>query len=50
VVLGNEARGVSPEVAEVADGELTIPMAGSTESLNVAVAGAVLAYVAGRVE
>lgn len=44
VVVGNEARGVSPEVAAAADGLLTIPMAGPTESLNVAMAGTIVCF------
>lgn len=42
LVLGNEARGVSPEVLSEADRRISIPMAGRVESLNVAVAGAIL--------
>ena len=48
LVLGNEAHGI-PEGASLAlDGFLTIPMAGPTESLNVAVAGSVLCFEAAR--
>ncbi len=48
LVLGNEAHGI-PERASVAlDGLLTIPMAGPTESLNVAVAGSILCFEAAR--
>jgi TrmH family RNA methyltransferase len=44
VVLGSEAHGVAPTVEAVLDEHVTIPMLGQVESLNVAVAGAVLAY------
>lgn len=43
-LVGNEARGVAPHLAELADVRLKIPMAGAAESLNVAVAAAVLLY------
>lgn len=44
VVLGSEAHGVSTPLLEGADGLVSIPMAGPTESLNVAMAATVLAY------
>lgn len=44
LVLGSEARGLSAEVAGVLSGCVTVPMAGRVESLNVAVAGSVLAF------
>lgn len=44
LVLGNESTGISPEVQARLDGTLAIPMAGGVESLNVAVAAAVVAY------
>lgn len=43
-LVGNEARGVSPCWAAAADARVAIPMAGAAESLNVAVAAAVLLY------
>lgn len=43
LVLGNEARGVSKEVKKIADYNVKIPIKG-IESLNVAVAGAILMY------
>ncbi len=44
VVLGNEAHGLSPGVAAMADARVTIPRHGRAESLNVAVAcGVILA-------
>jgi len=42
LVLGNEAGGVHPKVLQVADRRVTIPIPGPAESLNVAMAGAVL--------
>lgn len=48
VVLGNEARGVSPAALAACDGRVTIPLRGRAESLGVAAAGAVvLAWFAG---
>lgn len=40
-VIGNEANGVSAEVLDVADGQITIPMKGKAESLNASVAASV---------
>lgn len=48
LAIGNEGRGVSPEVLAVADGRVTLPMPGPTESLNASVAGSVLLYEAAR--
>ena len=45
IVLGNEANGVSPEVAALANGAITIPRFGKrqqAESLNVAMAGGII--------
>ena len=43
VLIGDEAHGLPPDVA--ASGQaVTIPMPGGTESLNAAVAGAVLLF------
>jgi 23S rRNA (guanosine2251-2'-O)-methyltransferase len=47
-VLGNETVGTSAEVAAWIDEWQHIPMAGAAESLNVAVAAAVLAYEISR--
>jgi RNA methyltransferase, TrmH family len=44
LVLGSEAHGLPREVADRVDLRLTIPMAGRAESLNVAMAGAILAF------
>ena len=42
LVMGNEGRGVSKEVLDLADVRINIPTDGLLESLNVATAGAVL--------
>lgn len=44
LIIGNEAGGVSPEIFEKADMTCGIPMGGKTESLNAAVAAAVIMY------
>ena len=44
LVLGNEGRGVRHEIREEADRLLSVPMMGGVDSLNVAVAGAVLLF------
>lgn len=46
LVLGSEARGVSPSVMKLCDAAVFIPMAGKGRSLNVHVAGAVVAFEA----
>ena len=43
-LFGSEAHGLSPEVAVAADTQVTIPMLGSAESLNVAAAAAICLY------
>lgn len=47
-LIGNEANGLSREVSETADRLIKIPMAGEVESLNAAVAAAILMYEAAR--
>lgn len=44
VVLGSEAHGLAPAVTAVVDTWTSLPMAGTVQSLNVAVAGSVLAF------
>jgi TrmH family RNA methyltransferase len=44
VVLGSEAHGLPVEVVAAVDVQVTIPMAGRIESLNVAMAGSVLCF------
>lgn len=48
LVLGNEARGISPEVRAGLDQSVRIPLAGGLESLNVGVAAAVLCFETAR--
>ena len=48
IMIGNEANGLSDEAAELAEEKVRIPMAGSVESLNAAVAAALLMYEAFR--
>lgn len=43
-LFGPEAHGLAPAVAALADARVTIPMAGSAESLNVAAAAAICLY------
>jgi TrmH family RNA methyltransferase len=44
LVLGSEAHGLPDEVADGIDSWASLPMEGAVESLNVAVAGSVLAF------
>lgn len=44
IMIGNEANGLSEETAAAADVRVRIPMAGELESLNAAVAAAILMY------
>lgn len=48
IVLGSEAHGLSAPTRARLDAVVAIPMQGPTESLNVSVAGAILAYEAMR--
>jgi TrmH family RNA methyltransferase len=48
LVLGNEAHGVPPEVADHLDGWVHVPMTGDVESLNVAMAASVICFDAAR--
>ena len=47
-LIGNEGNGLSPEITKLADDLLRIPMEGQVESLNAAVASALLMYEAHR--
>ena len=47
-LIGNEGNGLRDEVAECADHYVIIPMQGKAESLNAAVAAALLMFEAGR--
>jgi RNA methyltransferase, TrmH family len=44
LILGNEARGLSPDVAAQVTDWAHLPMVGKADSLNVAVAGGILMY------
>jgi TrmH family RNA methyltransferase len=48
LLLGGEGPGLTDEAIALCDARVTIPMTGSVESLNVAVAGAILVYAARR--
>ncbi|MBK0347978.1 23S rRNA (guanosine(2251)-2'-O)-methyltransferase RlmB [Aerococcaceae bacterium zg-ZJ1578] len=48
LIIGNEGQGVSPKVQAAADGIVTIPMTGTTQSLNASVAAGVLMYEVAR--
>lgn len=50
VVLGNEGAGLSPQIASLADVAVKIPLALGVESLNVAIAAALILYEAQRQE
>ncbi len=47
-LIGNEGKGLSPETAALADYYIRIPMEGKVESLNAAVAAALLMYETNR--
>lgn len=48
IILGNEAHGLAAELLELVTDPVTIPLAGPTESLNVAASGAILCFEALR--
>ncbi len=48
ILLGNEGAGLSAELLSLADQTVSIPLAGNVESLNVAIAAALLLYEAKR--
>jgi TrmH family RNA methyltransferase len=48
ILVGGEGPGLAPALVAEADQRLTIPMAPGVESLNAAVAAALLAYEARR--
>lgn len=48
IIMGNEHSGVAPELAELVDAEVYIPMYGMIQSLNVSVAAAVILAEASR--
>lgn len=47
-LIGNEGNGLREEIAKMADTYIKIPMAGSVESLNAAIASAVLMFEVSR--
>ena len=48
LIIGNEDRGISPEARDRCTDLLSIPLAGGLESLNAAVASAVILFEAAR--
>ena len=44
VVFGHEVDGIRPEIAEICDWHVRIPMLGAKHSLNVATAGGIVVY------
>lgn len=44
ILIGNEANGLSDEISNLADKYIKIPMEGNVESLNAAIAAAILMY------
>jgi TrmH family RNA methyltransferase len=48
VLLGGEGQGLPVPLQRIADGQLSVPMKPPVESLNVAVAAALIAYEASR--
>ena len=48
IMIGNESRGLSDALTETADQAVKIPMCGKTESLNAAMAAAILSFEASR--
>lgn len=44
IMIGNEANGLSDDIAAISDEYIKIPMSGSVESLNAAIAAAILMY------
>lgn len=48
ILLGSEGAGLPAAWLEAADGRLTVPMRGQVESLNVAIAAALIVYEASR--
>lgn len=46
IIIGNEANGVSKEIATLADHIITIPMSGKVESLNASIAASLIMFEA----
>jgi TrmH family RNA methyltransferase len=49
-MFGNEAWGLSPELVELADEPIAVPIYGRAESLNLAAAAAVCLYASARAQ
>ena len=47
-MIGNEANGLSDEIASLSDEYIKIPMLGNVESLNAAMAATILLYEGAR--
>lgn len=45
LIVGNEGKGISPELLAISDEQVTLSMPGNTESLNAAAAGSIAMYV-----
>jgi len=48
IMIGNEAHGLSDEIANLAEKAIIIPMCGKTESLNAAMAASIISFEAAR--
>ena len=48
VMIGNESKGLSDSLTELADERILIPMSGQVESLNAAMAATIIAFEAAR--
>ena len=48
ILLGNEGAGLSADLAAIADKQVRIPLSPGVESLNVAIAAALMLYEARR--
>ena len=44
IVIGSEAKGISPEIVKIAHEKIHIPMTNQIESLNAAISAAVILY------
>lgn len=49
-VLGNEAWGLTEDVVDLTDQPVAVPIYGKAESLNVAVASAILLFASARAQ
>ena len=48
IVIGNEANGICDEILSISDINIKIPIEGKAESLNAAVAAAIIMYETNR--